>query len=187
MVKVDEKTHFVFDDKELAKLTEGDEEAQFVEIFEAEDIQDIQKRLSKYELTAQEFLKPQIADSKLSKVGKNGKKKAKKNDAAELKPLYVIENERDKHEFFCLKEVLVFVREQANKGMHIQRYKGLGEMNPQQLWETTMDPAKRTLLKVALEDAVEVDKTFNMLMGDEVGPRREFIEAFAHEVKNLDI
>ena len=80
-----------------------------------------------------------------------------------------------------------FVQTQAKKGMQIQRYKGLGEMNPQQLWETTMDPARRTILKVSLEDAVEVEKTFTMLMGDEVAPRREFIEKFAHEVRDLDI
>ena len=88
---------------------------------------------------------------------------------------------------FSLQEVLEFVRAQASKGIHVQRYKGLGEMNPQQLWETTMDPARRTILRVTVEDAVEADKTFNILMGDEVEPRRQFIETFAHEAKNLDV
>ncbi len=82
---------------------------------------------------------------------------------------------------------MTYIKDAATKGMHIQRYKGLGEMNPHQLWETTMDPEKRTLLKVTLDDAAGAEEIFTTLMGDQVEPRREFIENYAHQVKNLDI
>ncbi len=69
----------------------------------------------------------------------------------------------------------------------LSRYKGLGEMNPEQLWETTMDPSKRTLLLVTIDDAAEADRTFDMLMGSAVPPRRRFIQTHAREVRNLDV
>lgn len=84
-------------------------------------------------------------------------------------------------------ELVKAILDKGKQGLSIQRYKGLGEMNPSQLWETTMNPEVRTLLKVKLEDVPGVDEIFTILMGDEVEPRRDFIQAHALEVRNLDV
>ncbi|HHO65846.1 MAG TPA: DNA gyrase subunit B, partial [Epsilonproteobacteria bacterium] len=79
------------------------------------------------------------------------------------------------------------VEASAKKGAYIQRYKGLGEMNPEQLWETTMTPENRRLLQVKIDDVEEASDTFTLFMGDEVEPRRNYIESHAKDVKHLDV
>ena len=98
-----------------------------------------------------------------------------------------VESSRLERTFDELGPLLDFVLEEGQKGQSIQRYKGLGEMNPEQLWETTMNPETRSLLQVRIEDIVETDDLFTVLMGDKVEPRREFIESNALDVRNLDV
>ncbi|MFA5335403.1 MAG: DNA topoisomerase (ATP-hydrolyzing) subunit B [Candidatus Omnitrophota bacterium] len=190
-VKVDGKDQFLYNDSELAKFVKEEEEeageeveikeenragsngkgVDLLEIYESEEIEKCLAKLEKLDLSASEYIYQQVEE------------KPKEKQKAPFK----MTSEEDELEFNSLKDILENVRDRGKKGMSIQRYKGLGEMNPQQLWETTMDPEKRTLLKVTMEDAVEAEEMFTILMGDAVEPRREFIEKHAPEVRFLDV
>ena len=148
----------------------------YIEFYEARELEKIVERIEK--------LGVDVGDYHSLSDGMHGKEALKKEAQ---KPKYIIKSEKGQEGFYSLKEILKFVMETGQEGMTIQRYKGLGEMNPHQLWETTMDPDKRTMLKVTLEDAAATDAMFTVLMGEAVEPRREFIEQHAHEVKILDI
>src|SRR5207244_12345777 len=102
-------------------------------------------------------------------------------------PPYSMENGENKAHLKSLTEVLNYIMEGGKKGQYIQRYKDLGEMNPRQLWETTMNPETRVLLQVSIEDAMVADETMDMLMGNNVPPRRRFIQTHAKNVRNLDV
>jgi DNA gyrase subunit B len=184
--------HFVYSAQEFEAFKKKDEEAQrksfeetlasippeelteeaktfrptklhIVELYEEEDLQKIDAGLKKFGVTLSNY---HIAEKHL---------------------LDLIDDQGQVTACYTLKETMDFLRENGRKGMEIQRYKGLGEMNADQLWETTMDPAKRTLTMVTLPDAIAADHMFTMLMGEDVPPRRAFIEQHALSVKNLDI
>jgi DNA gyrase subunit B len=104
-------------------------------------------------------------------------------------PLYKVSGKGRKNGVYLYNDQQLeqFFRENGRQNWSIQRYKGLGEMNPEQLWDTTLDPGNRTMLQVTLEDALAAELLLSTLMGEQVEPRREFIQQHAREVRNLDI
>ncbi|HOL21527.1 MAG TPA: DNA topoisomerase (ATP-hydrolyzing) subunit B [bacterium] len=172
IVRYQDKEEFFATDKELSNFMEkqnknhidlfsGEErDYKMVEIYEARDIEKILRWLEE-----------------------NGINIEDPSDCI----FTVEETDTGKKETSSFTELYEVLKNKGKKGLSIQRYKGLGEMNPQQLWETTMDPKTRRMKLVTIEDAVKAEEVFTILMGDAVEPRRDFIERFAKEVKNLDI
>ena len=134
-------------------------------------------RIKKFKITLGFIKSPEYADLV------NGFEGIKKYNKVNFK----IEREKDTKEFSSLTDFSNFVVQDGKQGAYIQRYKGLGEMNPEQLWETTMNPQNRTLLQVKIEDTIEADQVFSVLMGDQVEPRRKFVEENAMNARNLDV
>ncbi len=136
-------------------------------------------------LTKEVVIDEDLLISDLFKQGRGIKKRIR--EVLGEPPYKVKTSKGEEREFRTAQELFYYLLDAGREGIYIQRYKGLGEMNPEQLWETTMNPENRSLLKVAVEDAVRADEVFTVLMGDKVEPRREFIQKFAKEVRNLDV
>ncbi|MCE5301337.1 MAG: DNA topoisomerase (ATP-hydrolyzing) subunit B [Spirochaetia bacterium] len=148
------------------------------DLAELRTVEEILKRLESKGIDSAEFFEEELEVFKAQDRDRDDKN---------LTPMFKAVDESGEKLLFSGREFVDYIKQRGKAGMHIQRYKGLGEMNPQQLWETTMDPERRTMLQVTMEDATKSDEIFNILMGDAVEPRREFIEKHALEVKNLDI
>ena len=135
----------------------------FIELYEKETLEEIEQNLAKFDLSFDCYL------------------------AVESSLIEVLIDDEIALEINSVREFIEYLRESGRKGVEIQRYKGLGEMNADQLWETTMDPEKRQLVRVSVTDSFSADHMFSMLMGEDVPPRRSFIEQYALSVKNLDV
>ncbi len=208
MITVQEESVFAWSEEEQARVIEQMEEKYGVveEVAQVEDAEDqpdlfdkadaeVPVKKIKHSLT--EFPEAERIEGILQRIERLGLPIAMiipqefeidpANPFEEYHPFHVFDGEKKSLTADSLPQLLERVREIGAKGVSVQRYKGLGEMNAPQLWETTMNPAKRRLLQVRLEDAVEADRIFTILMGDQVDPRRRFIQQNAPEVRNLDV
>ena len=184
MVTNDEEKVFFFSDKELAAFTEQqgkdkgiqmeitfdakqngekkEEEVDVTEFYESADIAELMGNFKKFGIDVSYFVK-------------------------ESDKTFILKTKDSEFHIEKIQNILESMRTIGRKAVNIQRYKGLGEMNPHQLWDTTMDPEKRVIQQVQIEDAVEAEKIFTILMGENVAPRKEFIEKHALDAKNLDV
>jgi DNA gyrase subunit B len=193
LVTIGDENLFLFTEEELTALKQRNEEEQrqrFDETLASIPKEELAEHMMEFRpkpLSFFEFFDDLIWGSLTEELAKTGIS-LDQYLIAKQHPVATIYEEADVgQEFYTLKELIEFFRINGRKDIEIQRYKGLGEMNPDQLWETTMDPSKRTLIKISLSDAVAAEYMFTMLMGEEVPPRRSFIEQHALAVKNLDI
>jgi DNA gyrase subunit B len=203
-ISLGEERHYAYNERELAKYFEAKEHKEETgedgkpvqrDLFEEDEVpQDFEGEAAEmphYDMV--EFPEAKEIEGLLAKIKKLGLNVDLHCVDQSIGPQQLDDGpfriEENKHVYYLhsLQEVLERMKEIGQKGVTIQRYKGLGEMNPVQLWETTMNPKTRSLLQVTLEDAVEADQTCSILMGDKVDPRRCFIQEHAPEVKNLDI
>ncbi len=189
LVKGPTDSQYAYNEKQLATMEAAMEEAggteepselnggvQVVELLEAREIEQIFKKFNKWGIDT-------------SLYGGNGQEQWVQDakTKSKQKAPFRLQAGDALFDLSSLREIFDQVKEFGRKGLQITRYKGLGEMNPEQLWETTMDPGNRTLLRVAMEDAVEAENMFTILMGDAVEPRRQFIQENAPQVSFLDI
>ena len=165
---LEKKEELTADGVDVATLSEESLQPEHQSLFEFGKLLSCEKKLETYGYTFAQY--PKI-----------------ENEKERIHPLFTVNNGKADVLVYSLAELLKAVKDAASAGATIQRYKGLGEMNPEQLWETTMDPSKRKLIQVKINDAADTEQAFTMLMGDKVEPRREFIQSHALEVKNLDI
>ncbi len=180
-VKDDSKERYLYSEKEIKDFRKAliARKSQTAEELSVEIDKEVDKEVKDlWELGKIDAIVNKLEKNKLNLEG---------YDRENEENIFRIVQGAEEYDVNSFKELLEKVKDMGKKGISIQRYKGLGEMNPDQLWETTMDPRKRTLLQVKLEDVVEADRIFTTLMGDKVEPRRVFIQSNAPEVKNLDI